>query len=145
MPREIINQGEEAERERESEWAWKTLRNHNHCGTHANVSANALQCQIVRSKKESIYNTHTYKYTLYICVDGFEQKKCSTWLGLKKQTKAKAKKAKQTQKQQADILWLSLSEIGIGIEFEKGRRGEGNQVQEFSFRGICLCVFMSSG
>lgn len=53
---------------RECEWAWKTLRNHNHCGTHANVSANALQCQVVRSKKKNLYITHIHINILYIYV-----------------------------------------------------------------------------
>lgn len=60
----------------------------------------------------------------------------------KKANKSKGKKKQSKHKNNKQTFYgCHCRKLGLGLSWER----EGNQVQEFSFRGICLCVFMSSG
>lgn len=62
----------------------------------------------------------------------------------KKANKSKGKKKQSKHKNNKQTFYgCHCRKLGLGLSL--GKQGEGNQVQEFSFRGICLCVFMSSG
>lgn len=74
-----------------------------------------------------------------------EQKKCSTWLGLKKQTKAKAKNKQSKHKNNKQTFYgchCRKLGLGLGLSWEggKGIRFRSSVLGGFVFVSLCLAV-----
>lgn len=116
-----------------------TLRNHNHCGTHATVKANALQCQVMKSKEKSAIYKYIYATYIHLCYGWIRAEEVLDEARPKKANKKEeAEKQSKHKNNKQTFYGCHCRKLGLGLGVRFG--GGSSVLGGFVFVSLCLAV-----